>query len=770
VVIRFDPAATQRERAAARARVKATVARPLALPDSQLLQLHGATVKGAVAALNRRPGVRYAEPNQVASEQSCPNPSTTGLCVPNDPKYAQQWTFNNTAQAIDGKAGATVDSDADASEAWNIERGSSSVIVAVVDSGMAYDNPDFKDRIWHNAGEMGTDAQGRSKQSNGVDDDHNGYVDDWQGWDFVGRSTLSATDADNDPRDLLGHGSHVAGIIGANSNNKYGVAGLNWNVTLMNLRVRAARSNETSADIADAFIYAAKNGAKIVNASLAERDFSQYLRDAIAAHPETLYVIAAGNNAYSLDVAGNTSYPCAYPAANIVCVAATGRKDELATFSNWSKTQVDLAAPGTIELSTVPATSIVWNEAFDSNPFARWTRGGTAGSINAWGQSTDHFETSPTSLASHTGTAADKPGQVTWVQTATPVNLTGKQGCEVRTRVWQTADAASGLVIQARKDANFMAPSKLPAQDNNAANDTMSSLAGTSDRRIGVSIADIDGGPVYLRYGVFTNPLATATPPRTYIDTAQIACLSSTYSATGVTETAYMQGTSMATPHVAGTAALILSRFPGETTAQLKADLLRSVDPLTALATKVATGGRLNVYKALARSTVNVTGGVLTFRTIDGVRNNVSVTKVNTTTYRIKDPWAAKGTVPMRGSYLQPSAGCTRVSDTEAECTGVTKIDVDTGDMDDSIVATGATVPVRLAGGPGADALTGGSAADSFVGGPGNDTITSRDNLADAQFDCGEDGAGVTDTDKVLADLKDVVTASPTGCESVSKA
>ena len=106
----------------------------------------------------------------------------------------------------------------------------------------------------------------------------------------------------------------------------------------MNLRVRAARSNETSADIADAFVYAAENGAKIVNASLAERGFSQYLQDAIAAHPETLYVIAAGNNAYSLDSPANTSYPCAYPADNIVCVAATGRKDELASFSNWSPT------------------------------------------------------------------------------------------------------------------------------------------------------------------------------------------------------------------------------------------------------------------------------------------------------------------------------------------------------------------------------------------------------------------------------------------------
>ena len=77
----------------------------------------------------------------------------------------------------------------------------------------------------------------------------------------------------------------------------------------------------------------------------------------------------------------------------------------------------------------------------------------------------------------------------------TPIDLTGKQGCEVQTRIWQTADADSGLVIQARKDASFMAPSKLPAQDNNPANDTMTYLAGISDRRIGVSIADIDGGP-----------------------------------------------------------------------------------------------------------------------------------------------------------------------------------------------------------------------------------------------------------------------------------
>ena len=138
--------------------------------------------------------------------------------VPNDPRFPELWGLNNTGQLVNGVFG-TADADIDAPEAWNTTTGSASVAVAVVDSGIAYDHPDLAANIWSNPGEIA---------GNGVDDDGNRRIDDVRGWDFV--------DSDNSPRDLTGHGTHVAGTIGARGNNGDGVAGVNWNSSLMPVR------------------------------------------------------------------------------------------------------------------------------------------------------------------------------------------------------------------------------------------------------------------------------------------------------------------------------------------------------------------------------------------------------------------------------------------------------------------------------------------------------------------------------------------------------
>ena len=778
VIVRFDPGTSAARKAAARRAVAGTLGRRLALPNAELLQLRRpATVKRAVAALRHRPEVRYAEANVYAAPQSCPVALISGQCRPNDPRFNQQWSLFNTGQAIDANTGSAADADIDMTEAWNITQGTGNVIVAIVDSGIEEGHPDFAGRIWNNAGEKGTDAQGRDKRSNGVDDDRNGYVDDWHGWDVVGNSVLNPNDSDNDPHDVSGHGTHVAGIVGAIGHNAKGVAGVAWNVQLMNVRVRAERSNETSADIADAFAYAARNGARIANVSLAELERSQVLEDTINAHPETLFVIASGNLGQNLDQGTNASWPCEYPSPNVLCVAATGRRDELAQFSNYSPTSVDLAAPGMITISTFPAFTTLSTDKFDTDPFAapaRWLRGANPGFTNRFGLSTA-FKNAGSALTNNT-TTVDQPGSITWVENATPYNLTGRYGCEVQAYYWMNDSPGSGIFVQARRDRNFMAPSRTPSQDTpRPANDTIAFATGPLTRRkLHPNISDLDGSAaVYLRYGMMATSTAGAAAPRAYIDDSSVRCISKTYSANGVTETSFEQGTSMATPHVAGVAALILSMWPDETTAQLKADLMRAVDPLPSLAGKTVTGGRLNAYKALARTTVGVVNGVLTVRAGHGTRNALTVSRLVSGTavsYRVKDPFPNKGVQPMSGSRLEPGAGCTAVSDTEVNCpaTGITSVDVDANDLDDTVTATGVPIPVMLAGGDGVDTLTGGTAADTFRGGPGNDTINSRDALADTLFDCGE-GPG-TDTDRVLADTKDVIAASATNCESVAKA
>ena len=179
------------------------------LPGLELLRLApGESVRAAAAEFEADPEVLYAEPNFYYELDA----------VPNDPRFPELWGLHNTGQLVNGVFG-TADADIDAPEAWNTTTGSASVAVAVVDSGIAYNHPDLAANIWSNPGEIA---------GNGIDDDRNGRIDDVRGWDFV--------DSDNSPRDLTGHGTHVAGTIGARGNNGEGVAGVNWNSSLMPVR------------------------------------------------------------------------------------------------------------------------------------------------------------------------------------------------------------------------------------------------------------------------------------------------------------------------------------------------------------------------------------------------------------------------------------------------------------------------------------------------------------------------------------------------------
>jgi subtilisin family serine protease len=193
--------------------------------------------------------------------------------------------------------------------------------------------------MWGNPGETG-----EGRETNHVDDDGNGLVDDSRGWDWV--------DHDNTPFDQNGHGTHVAGTIGARGDNAVGVAGVDWHVRIVPLRALDAGGSGFVSDLISAYNYAKQKGIKIVNASLGGDNSSQAERDAIAAAPNTLFVVAAGNDAANNDISG--SFPCNYPLANVLCVAATDQNDDLASFSNYGAATVDLAAPGVSIESTYP--------------------------------------------------------------------------------------------------------------------------------------------------------------------------------------------------------------------------------------------------------------------------------------------------------------------------------------------------------------------------------------------------------------------------------
>ncbi|WP_373838292.1 S8 family serine peptidase [Methanospirillum sp.] len=308
------------------------------LTNLQALDITGPiSVKEAIYELENSPYVAYAEPNYIISlslpETDPAGPDEVGdfsaLAFPNDPKFSDQWGLSNT-----GQTGGTSGADISALKGWEITKGSDTIVVAVLDTGVDYTHPDLAANIWKNPGEI---------PNNGIDDDGNGYVDDVYGYDFINN--------DNDPMDDNGHGTHCAGIIGAIGNNGIGVAGVSWNVKIMPLKfLRADGSGDTAAAL-NAIAYARRMGADIISCSWGGTAKSQALGDAIAS-TNALFPCAAGNEGSNNDISPH--YPSGFDSPQIISVAASDAKDGIPSFSNYGATKVDVAAPGDWIMSTYP--------------------------------------------------------------------------------------------------------------------------------------------------------------------------------------------------------------------------------------------------------------------------------------------------------------------------------------------------------------------------------------------------------------------------------
>jgi subtilisin family serine protease len=290
-------------------------------------------VTRALGQLRSDPRVRYAEPNYVFHADA----------TPNDPLFSRLWGLDNSGQVVNGAVG-TPDADIDAPEAWSVTTGSDNVTVAVIDTGIDATHPDLSSQMWINPGENCPGCR-----TDGIDNDGNGYVDDWRGWDFANN--------DNNPADDNGHGTHVGGTIGAAGDNGIGVAGVNWHVRLMPLKFLGTNGSGTAADAVRAVLYAADKGAVVLNNSWGGDGYSQALADAIGVADSrgSLFVAAAGNNFSDNDA--NPTYPSSYELPNVISVAATDNRDQPAWFSNRGLRSVDLSAPGVDIYSTVPGGS-----------------------------------------------------------------------------------------------------------------------------------------------------------------------------------------------------------------------------------------------------------------------------------------------------------------------------------------------------------------------------------------------------------------------------
>jgi subtilisin family serine protease len=258
--------------------------------------------------------------------------------VPNDPSFTDQWGLRNTGQSGGSRGG-----DIAAVAAWDVTTGSRSVVVAVIDSGFDYTHPDLAANAWRNPGEVPGD---------GLDNDGNGFVDDVHGWDFA--------NDDADPMDDDGHGTHVAGTIGAVGDNGVGVTGVSWQVSIMGLKFLDAEGSGSISDAIAAISYATRMrrefGVNVVatNNSWGGADRSLALRAAIAEGGAAgiLFVTAAGNDGVNGDRRAN--YPANEDLDAVIAVTATNRSNRLPAFATYGPVHVDLAAPGAAIRSTVP--------------------------------------------------------------------------------------------------------------------------------------------------------------------------------------------------------------------------------------------------------------------------------------------------------------------------------------------------------------------------------------------------------------------------------
>ena len=310
--------------------------------DGEMIHLklpEGMTTAQAMAAMAEDPTIEYAVPNhtyqmedfvqegdaltaeQLANKQKMPNDLSDKM-----------WDMHNV-----GQDGGKVDADIDAPEAWAKTTGlphGQGPVIAIIDSGVDFTHPELKNNILVNQGEI---------PDNGIDDDGDGIVDNYYGY--------NAFSQNGDIMDHSGHGTHVAGTIAAEGNNGAGVVGINWTASLMPIRIFNDEGSTNAAAIIRGINYATTHGARITTNSWGGGGANEAIKEAFE-KSSCLHMMSAGNSGTNNDV--QPHWPSDYDLPNNIAVAATDRRDELASFSCYGKNNVDVAAPGKDILSTVP--------------------------------------------------------------------------------------------------------------------------------------------------------------------------------------------------------------------------------------------------------------------------------------------------------------------------------------------------------------------------------------------------------------------------------
>ena len=531
VIVRFDPGTSAAAKSAAVQSVDAVAQDRIdALPRTHEVTLPpGASVSMALGELRSRADVQWAVSNGRAYLYA----------TPNDPLFGSLWGMQNIF----------------ATTAWNTTTGSTDVRVGVVDTGIAASHPDLQDNL------VVADARNFVEEVGITDPAH---------WN-----------------DEMGHGTHVAGTIGARGNNGVGVAGVNWRVGMVPARAFDMWGSAEDSWIADAMGWAAQRS-RVVNASFGSTNPT--LMDAvIAQYPNTLFVAAAGNDAVNVD--STPGYPCAINRPNVLCVAALDSSNELADFSNFGAASVDLGAPGVGVDSTYVPLNLIQDDS-SATRLTAWANG-SGSTASAWAAGTSGsgtaFQVTSVSLASGASATFGTPagglpalaGTLCRVNYQAAARLTGSgtfllqaRHPAVASNAWQTVDGPYSIGT-----SGFFYPfmADIEAFDGRTGVELQFVVQNTSG--ITKTFSSSGTNP-YLALSSLTTECMGVQPPGGSYGT--------------------LNGTSMATPHVAGAAALLLSTRPDLTAAQLKSALLSTVTATPSLTGSTVTGGRLNAAAALA--------------------------------------------------------------------------------------------------------------------------------------------------------------------------
>jgi subtilisin family serine protease len=544
-------------------------------PDFVLANLTpGQTVEQAVSAYSSDPNVAYAQPNYIYHALAVPGPTP-------DPQYGQLWAVKNTGQSIATgtyPAGVpvtgTAGDDMNLESAWNVQTDCSTVVVAVVDSGINYNSTDLTNSMWSDSF----------------------VIDTKHGRNFAPDAT---TGAGSDPMDLMGHGTHVAGIIGAVGGNGIGGVGVCWKASLMAVRVLDATGSGTTATISSGIDYAVDHGAQIINMSLGGGGASDPAFSAAIDYAQThnvLVVVAAGNDGANNDTAPH--WPCNFPQTNLICVAALDQNYALASFSDWGATSVDVGAPGTNIYSTWAGTNAVITDFHVVNfptvgtlavaPTSWSGSSTTTGTGGGWGGTSGGFLLDPANI--NWGTSTVLYNANTDDRAYKTFNLTGVNVAFLE--VYAAIDVRNGDYF----NVNYTKAGGDPFAGGGTNVAAVTNWHGGTNA---YPTGQIDITPCISATCTVGFQLTSAP---TSVRDIGVAMTNFTITTLSLNTTSYntIDGTSMATPEVAGVAALVWAHNPQYTYTDVANAIKKGGRPISALSGKTTTGNAVDAMGSLA--------------------------------------------------------------------------------------------------------------------------------------------------------------------------